>query len=197
MVNTDGMEIQVKDCEQYDKTLNEWKAYTGMPVSVSKYKKLMIRDVNNYIGLTYTGSVKSKGAFVVDQDWHKDPSMRIVTKAVEEWFVKGTPIGESILTFPTSDFFMYKRSKTGKMVLLDNYGVEIEAPKTIRYLVTKVGYVLIQETEKIRSKIHSDGYVTVMNNLFEAIEDNQINLEWYIIEAKKLIVPQQTPQLFS
>lgn len=202
MVNTDGMEILVKDSVAYLNTLEKWKKFTGMPVSMSTYKKLMIRDVNNYIGMSAIGpKVKSKGAYVVDKDWHKDPSMRIAALAVEKWFRQDNASPEQVVKFinkdtPQSDFFMFKRARTGKMILIDNYGDETDAPKTIRYVVSRTGYTLVQETEKIRSKVHSKGSITLMNNLSDNMEYVDVDYSWYRREALKLIVAKKQPTLF-
>jgi hypothetical protein len=198
MTNTDGMEVKVSNYDQYERTLEGWKKFTKMPVATTAYKKLMIKDVNNYIGIGMGDKVKSKGAYVIDKEWNKDPSMRIAAIAVQNWFVHGTKIDTSVRECRNvEDFYMFKRSKTGKMVLIDNYGNEQDAPKTIRYLITNVGFTLMQETDKIRSKVHSKGYVTIMNNLDEAIENYHINYKWYILEAKKLVVAIKEPTLWG
>lgn len=54
MVNTDGLEFicHPPDEEATNQVCREWESYTGLQLEGGVYEKLMIRDVNNYIGVT-------------------------------------------------------------------------------------------------------------------------------------------------
>lgn len=69
---------------------------TKLQLEHSDYKKLIIRDVNNYIAIGTDNKVKCKGAF----EWedlnkkkvsvlHKNKSFLIIPKAIYAYFVKG------------------------------------------------------------------------------------------------------------
>ena len=62
---------------------------TKLVLEYAKYKKMVIIDVNNYIGVYTNGKVKKKGIFETTIDYHKNPSYLIIPKALEAYFVEG------------------------------------------------------------------------------------------------------------
>jgi len=196
MANTDGMEVKVYNREIYERILSKWIELTGMSISKSSYSKLVIRDVNNYIGIMPNGKIKTKGAYETSKDWNKDPSARILAMAAIQFHAQGIPVSQTILNSTNlDDFFLFKRAKTGKFIGMPSHGsMEYELPKTIRYLVTKSGLILYQKTDSMNAKVHSDAYVTVVNARSD--EKHDLDYSWYIREAEKLIVKQNI-DLFS
>lgn len=198
MANTDGMEIKVKDKVLFEQVIQNWQEETKMTIEQGKYSKIMIMDVNNYIALSDEGKVKTKGVYEVDKDFHKDPSAKICAIAVRDWFCKGILIADTITSWKNrSDFFMYRRAKTGHFIGYTKSGEEVQIPKTIRYLMTKSsGLVLYQVTDAVKTKLHTDSVVTIVNDINDIPEDIEINYKWYIKESIKLIVEMKL-DLFS
>lgn len=201
MVNTDGMEIKLKDEAKFNQILSDWIKLTRMNVSTGAYSKIMIRDVNNYIAMTFAGDVKTKGAYEVNKDWNKDPSASVCAYAVQRWFVDNIPVEKTIRNVEShhdvnrmQSFHLYKRAKTGKLYALSPDGsTEIELPKTIRYYISDVGYTLYQITDAMKAKVHADGNVTFLNDLTYDPDRSNVDLKWYIREANKMIVePEKT-----
>jgi hypothetical protein len=63
---------------------------TSLQLETSTYKKMIIRDVNNYIAVYESGDVKCKGAFEwKDLPLHKNKSFLVIAKALYEYFVHG------------------------------------------------------------------------------------------------------------
>lgn len=123
MVNTDGGElIFPKEYEPlYNKICKEWEKMTSLTLEYELYEKLIIWDVNNYIGVfkpveiteaeakdmfdnTYPKPlikkvdnvffhypIKLKGRFEIDKDLHKNKSFRIKAIAIYNYFVHGVP----------------------------------------------------------------------------------------------------------
>jgi len=120
MVNTDGGEIIFpKEYEPlYDTICKKWEKMTDLILEYELYEKLIIWDVNNYIGIfepeevtedqanemfaTYPKPlikkvdniffhypVKLKGRFEIDKDLHKNKSFRIKAIAIYNYFVHG------------------------------------------------------------------------------------------------------------
>lgn len=100
-VNTDGLTVKIKHTDKHLLTeiCTKWEAYTKLKLEFAQYQKMIIRDVNNYSALKVTNStsidkikdIKRKGAFgyVVspsELEWHKNHSMLVVRKALEEYF---------------------------------------------------------------------------------------------------------------
>jgi hypothetical protein len=159
MQNTDGLEFIIpKDkIELFTDVCAEWEKMTQLTLETDTYKKMIIRDVNNYIAVytDITKKPKCKGAF----EWeklalHKNKSFLVVSKAIYHYFVHGlTP--EEYLETNTNIFdycggikikgdwhFVQKHIKDGI------YKEDI-LQKLVRYYVTNNGVKL--------SKRHSDG----------------------------------------
>jgi hypothetical protein len=121
MVNTDGGEIIFpKEYEPlYDKICKRWEEMTDLILEFEQYEKLIIWDVNNYIGIFtpyeikyekamemfensfpkplikkidgkyYHYPIKLKGRFEIDKALHKNKSFRVKAIAIYNHFVHG------------------------------------------------------------------------------------------------------------
>ena len=69
MVNTDGLEIMIPVYKQdeYTSICKKWEELTRLTLEFSDYKKLWVRDINNYGCIDFKGKIKNKGAFEVDK----------------------------------------------------------------------------------------------------------------------------------
>ena len=97
-VNTDGYTIRVKrsDVNKIFEISDQLMKDTKMSYEHAQYSKFVMRDVNNYMSKFDYGEMKFKGAFEIDKELHKDPSMRIVPIALEKYFFEDIPIKETI-----------------------------------------------------------------------------------------------------
>lgn len=122
--NTDGVTFKIPESE-YDnlkELCKKWEARTNLELEYTEYKKIIIRDVNNYIGVydkpeeelfpsfpesdwydNHYTKHKTKGAFqiVCEQNgkvaFNKDWGQRIVPKALYNYFIYGIPVKQTIL----------------------------------------------------------------------------------------------------
>lgn len=102
-LNTDGIMIEF-DEDYYDKVLeitDEWQIRTGFELEEDSVKKLVQKDVNNYIEVQPSGDVKIKGGFLVKGlskagAFNVNNNAVIVATAIREYFVNGTPVEETI-----------------------------------------------------------------------------------------------------
>lgn len=190
MANTDGIECMVHNEEKYKSICAEWQVKNKLVLEMGKYKVLAIRDVNNYIAVKPDGKTKEKGAYEVDKEIHKDPSMRIVALAVRERFQKEIPITETIGNSQNIwDFMMAVRAKTGDFKMRLRDGNIIDTPRTMRYYISRSGNVLLKQTDKKFEKVHQKAYMTEAN-VFEdkPFADYQVNKKFYLDEAEKLLI---------
>lgn len=76
--NTDGIYIKIKqeDFNRLDDTVYEWEQRTGLTMEFKHYKKMVQKDVNNYVALDVHGNIKAKGSHVKGND------LEIVNEAV-------------------------------------------------------------------------------------------------------------------
>jgi hypothetical protein len=95
--NTDGITLKVHKSKkkQVYKVWKWWEKLTQIQLEHAVYKKMIIRDVNNYISIL-EDKVKLKGAFEIDVDYHKNRSQRIVPIAVKRYFAHDVPVEETI-----------------------------------------------------------------------------------------------------
>ena len=97
-VNTDGYTIRLKrsESDKVFKISDDLMKLTGMEYEYVYYDKFVVRDVNNYSSRYEGGGIKHKGAFEIEKELHKDPSMKIVPIALEKYFFEGIPIEQTI-----------------------------------------------------------------------------------------------------
>lgn len=96
--NTDGVMFKLPNIESldvYKAVADEWSARTRMNLEHDFIKKVVQKDVNNYIVVMENGKVKSKGAYVKPLD-KLDNDLPILNKALMDYFTKGVPVEETI-----------------------------------------------------------------------------------------------------
>lgn len=95
--NTDGIliKIKAKDFDLLDDTVYEWEKRTGLHMSFDSYKKVLQKDVNNYVIVDYDGGRKSKGAYVKALS-SLDNDLPIINKAMVDYMTENIPVGVTI-----------------------------------------------------------------------------------------------------
>lgn len=89
--NTDGVMWKLpsdKYIEVYKKICTEWCDRTRMTLDHDHIKKVVQKDVNNYLIIMEDGKIKSKGAYVKSLN-KLDYDLPIVNKALMNYFIKG------------------------------------------------------------------------------------------------------------
>jgi hypothetical protein len=112
-LNTDGICLEFDD-SQYDAVMaiiNEWQERTGFSLDEDKIKKLIQKDVNNYVLVFENGKIKTKGAYVTygiaaAGAFSINNNHTIVKEAVINYFVHGTPVEETIAA--CTDIFKFQ-----------------------------------------------------------------------------------------
>lgn len=108
--NTDGVLVRLHNGtqEEYDKVLeigHAWSARTRMELEYETVKKVIQKDVNNYLTVDEKGKVKSKGAYAKEwmkkingkmQDDYTDYDLVILRESIHEFVKHGTPIADTI-----------------------------------------------------------------------------------------------------
>lgn len=155
-VNTDGLTIR---CPRIHVGVMEsicewWEKYTCLELKHTNYKRMFIRDVNNYIAEKESGEFKRKGAYcyVTPMDdpnteevlWHKNHSALIIPKAAEVALVHGQCINDFIINHSDIMDFML-RAKVGRsdqLVTTNIFGQETKLQRITRYYIAKTGGAL-------------------------------------------------------
>jgi hypothetical protein len=158
--NTDGLTVYLPRSKrnEYDLICKQWQDTVKLELEFAEYKKMCIRDVNNYIALYKDGKIKSKGAYEYqDLDklkedpsypfaWHKNHSCLVVPMAAEAALVKGKDVESFIKEHQNIMDFMLriKVPRSNKVITIDDFGGENREQNICRYYVSNEGVKLIK-----------------------------------------------------
>lgn len=242
-INTDGITYLIhRDDEPKAAAIcREWEKLTALTLEDVNYRRMWIRDVNNYIAESMDGSLKTKGAYwspdplnyaesirnAQPPAWHKDLGNVVSINAAVAAMVHGVP-PELFVRLCTNPFDFMCRAKVGRADQLFHGKQQIQ--RTSRYFVSHQGENLVKiapaagtpgafkrangvsEAEynrvmtasggawdatvctKNQSKYEARetsmcaGYKTSVCNDVSDFSFANVNYEWYISEAKKLII---------
>lgn len=185
MQNTDGIEMmipkQYKD--KYLQICKEWEQLTKLELEHDQYQKLIVPDVNNYIGIfeskeipkvdfdkmkvdepwnyykeengkCYTAKVKTKGRFEIDKPMHKNRSFMVVPKALFHFFVYGTLPEDYIKT--NTDVFDYCGQTRAQGVW------------KFKHTYVDFGDIIVEDLQKtLRYLVTNEGTKIVKNNTLD------------------------------
>lgn len=94
-INTDGIMYTIDKSEDdlANMIVATWCEITGFKMENDDFKKVIQKDVNNYIGIKADGSFKTKGGYVslYKGGTFKSNSLQIIHKAIVDYLVKGIP----------------------------------------------------------------------------------------------------------
>ena len=96
-LNTDGIMVSFDESE-YVKVLaitKEWEQRTRFELEEDRIKRIVQKDVNNYVEIPYEGDPKIKGGYLVRGiapagAFNVNNNAKIIAKAIVEYFVNGT-----------------------------------------------------------------------------------------------------------
>lgn len=205
-INTDGLTLKIRKSHiEWMKTVcEEWESHTGLELESVQYRSMFIRDVNSYMAVKKDGGVKRIGNYRIETpldnpntrelQWHQDHSALVVRKAVNAYFLDGTPIAEFIMNHRDPFDFQcsVKVNRTANRKPCYLYHGDQIVQRNSRYYVSTDGHGLEKEmvkrnaTEPSRTGIEAGWTVTITNDMSDFRWDN-INWLWYIEKAKKLI----------
>jgi hypothetical protein len=217
MQNTDGLETMIPThaVGKYMDICSRWEQLTKLSLEHDQYKKMIIRDVNNYIAISKEDKVKCKGAFEWEDlhkkkvaVFHKNKSFLIIPKAIYAYFVNGTD-PEVFLeeNKEITDYCAGVKAKSGwyfeEQFIEDGQLVVNRLQKIVRYYVSNTGSKLV--------KCHKDGRViqveagqwlqTTINRIDKdkPFENYDINKQYYLDEIYKQIeqIEKVKPKSFT
>lgn len=193
MQNTDGLEFIIRkdQLELFNKVCADWESLTKLRLEVDTYKKMIIRDVNNYIAIYNDPKKKPKckGIFEwEDLPLHKNKSFLVITKAIYNYFVNGiTP--EDYLKSNTNIFDYCGGVKIkGDWYFVQKHLVngvykEEKLQKLVRYYVANKGVKLSKKHPDGRDiQIEAGAWMQKLFNKFVEMpfEEYGINTKYYL-----------------
>lgn len=155
-INTDGMTYRVHRSmiEHAHAIQADWERYTLLNLERVRYKRMWIRDVNNYVAQGLDGKLKLKGAYWYPDGtkypggwteavskagpsaWHKDLGAQVVQRAAVAAMVYGVQ-PEVFMSVHRDPFDYMLRAKVDRSSTL--YIGDREVQRITRYSVTKNG----------------------------------------------------------
>ena len=212
-INTDGLTLMFdkKYTELYFKICNYWQQQTMLNLEYVNYSKMIIRDVNNYIslsthemfhngeelimkekiGVKYKGTFKPVDEMLKDGEYHKNFSQNAVTLAVNDYFLKGISVEESLKNnINIYDFCKTFNATSGWICeTVDSEGNTQKQQKTNRYYISTNGKTFRKFKDERIIEIEAGGTkVTIFNKYEEKpFEEYNIDYDYYINECYKII----------
>jgi hypothetical protein len=198
--NTDGVTIIIKKC--YIDKMHEinawWAELTKYELERTDYQKIVFSTVNDYLAIKTDGEVKKKGDFLTDFELHKNKSGRVIPLALEQYFLHNIPVDTTVRTHNNIfDFCLrQKASKDFHYEGIDrSTGEKTIYNKLIRYYISNTGEKLLkvknedsQSGAAAVSQVEAGEWLaTVCNNLSKDHPLDNINYDYYIERAEKII----------
>jgi len=206
-INTDGLTVKIHRSlvPLLESVARAWERFTCLELESVEYSHMYIRDVNNYIGEYYDGSLKRKGCYehVHPRDrkptgWHQNLSALVVAKAAEAALVDGEDIETFILDHDDPMDFM-RFAKVPRNSILTLGGQQIQSKS--RYYISTDGQELLKIMPPLPKQIAVNpdapnrtfampgckGWLVTECNDYSPPEN--INYQWYIEETKKIVNP--------
>ena len=205
-INTDGLTVRYPRVQQ-DHVHNVcawWEDVTKLELESAEYNRMFIRDVNNYMAEYVCGKLKRKGAYEYQLEWHQNHSALVVPKAAEaELLSEGAITVRQFIEGHVDIYDFMLRTKvprSSNLVTVGYDGHDVHQQNVSRYHISTFGSDLVKlmpptashvnsgKTDTRRMAINSGWKVTICNNIDTADIDN-IDYEWYVQEAEKLVTP--------
>lgn len=188
--NTDGLTVRVPrtELDTLTQCCAEWEQATELTLERAFYRRMFVRDVNNYLAQYEDGAVKRKGAFEWDVEWHQDASALVVAKVAERVLLEDLPIRATVEQWPDIMDFMIriKVPRTGYL----QWG-DARVQNTTRYYVSREGKPLRKWLPPLKGKDEWRGFgvasgwtVQVCNDIRDATAP--VDFDYYVAEVEKL-----------
>ena len=198
-LNTDGIMVSFDESE-YDKVLSitkEWEQRTRFELEEDRIKRIVQKDVNNYVEIPYEEEPKIKGGYLVRGiapagAFNVNNNARIVAKAIVDYFTKGTEV-EITIGECTEKFQFQLIAKAGSKYKEAYHlvgGKQEPVQKVNRvYATTDERYGKIY---KVKAENDSTAKIEMLPEHCIIDNDNKLTIEsvdktWYIELAKKRI----------
>ena len=108
-INTDGIGVRVRkpeDREIIEQIVSDFEKRSRLTFEYEEYKKVYMKDVNNYVMVKENGSLKTKGAYVKSLN-SLDNNLPIINKAIVNYLVYKIRPEDTI--FSTDDMIQFQQ----------------------------------------------------------------------------------------
>lgn len=209
--NTDGITTKVPKGseEQYYRICQQWQDQLKLDLEFVKYKRMLLKDINNYMMITYKKEepYKQIGLFLVKKKLKQAYAYPIIAKALEKYYGENIPVDRTIKS-ETDIYEFIKAERTSEVkyttYMWPRHMNENDKPsklqKTNRWIVTN-GFKdegrIIKYSKKRLDKFDrpaatnmQKGYwLTLVNDTAPYMDVTKLNIDYdfYIGECIKII----------
>lgn len=191
--NTDGLIGKVESLEKLEKIkeiVTEWEQRTGLKMSYDYYKKIIQKDVNNYLVIAEDGSYKGKGAYFKELD-SLDNDLPIINLALKKYFIDGIEVDETIKNCNELIMFQKINKISSKFSHIIYRGEELHI-KCIRTFASKSLtddkiYKVNWEGKKHKIESTPERCFIDNSNIVGKLIHRKLDKQWYINLAKSRI----------
>ena len=207
--NTDGAAFIIKRSEKHlvDDVCKKMEELSNIGLEAQQCDRMIMRDVNNYINVIDSNTIKFKGCFEIDRDYHKNHSKRIIPLALANYYINNIKPEDTIYDHLNKDddysfadnhgvydFCLGAKMKGSNKAysrnIIDNAVIDESLNKMNRYYVSNEGCELIKKlppleknylTETEKHNIKTGNNQLDIFNFVEDVrvepEDRESNLE--------------------
>ena len=197
-INTDGLTVRVRRGakSRVDAARAWWEQMTKLQLEEAIYKTMMIRDVNNYIAQYENGSVKRKGAYEYDMEWHQNHGALVIAKVAEKVLLENAPIRQTLEQWPDiMDFMLRTKVPRSSHLAIERDGVTTRLQNITRYYIAVGGGRLFKWLPPLAKKpgewrkigVESGWGVQPCNDIRDAGK-LPVDFDYYVREVEKLVL---------
>lgn len=202
--NTDGLFVlrKLSDEDKFQEVCGEWEQITKLGLEEDRFEAFYQYAINDYLAIKEgyqetkdSSYLKKKGLFIDTVSLGKGMKPTIIPEAINKFLSDRIPVEETIRNCrDLNKFITYQKVNKKFKVEYNNKFI----PRINRYYVATNGYNLFKvdpETNKYISLL--SGYGVIIVNNFDEIKEfpKNINYQYYIEEANKIISPFRYVQL--
>lgn len=145
--NSDGITTYFKKelLEKKQEIVKKWQEITNFEIETVRFNKFIYSSVNDYIAVPTEGKTKKKGSFITEYELWKNKSWRVVSLALEAYFIDGkNPIDFienhdnifdfCLMTRATGDLYLEMQRKSEEGVFDSTNTVRLK--KLVRYYLS-------------------------------------------------------------
>jgi hypothetical protein len=192
-MNTDGLEVKLHP-DKYNLYLNLValvEKQFNVQFEREQYKKIVYSNVNSYVAITESGSIKKKGQFVTNPDLGNSVDFLVIAKLLEQYFVYGVNPKE-VLSNPTKynlhiyDFCASFKVNRDYQVLWNNQ----KQQRLNRFYVKSKGaylYKLKNSKSKPDNMLKGWGVEIYNNHIEQPLSEYSIDMRYYLTEVNSII----------
>jgi len=205
-INTDGITCRLPRNEVwlFDQFCRWWEGVTRLDLEQVEYREMHIRDVNGYMAVDVKGKVKRKGPYEYvpvkaggTLGWHQNHSALVIPRAAEARLLHGVPIDQFVRCHADPlDFMLRAKVPRSSRLMLGDRQIQ----NVTRYYVSTTGGALVKVMPPLAKSVTGEdrrigidvGWVVTECNRLPATRPADINYDYYIAEAEKLVQPLLT-----